>query len=61
MDIEKAISAALAIPQEAVCDIPKITMIGRERLHIENYLALLEYKSDIIRLKFSGGVIEASG
>ncbi len=61
MDIEKAIAAALALPREAVSNIPKITIIGKERVHVENYLSLLEYKEENIRLKFSGGVIDILG
>lgn len=61
MDIEKAISAALALPPEVVSDIPKITLIGRERVRVENYTALIEYREENIRLKFSGGVIDILG
>lgn len=61
MDIGKAISAALALPPEAVLDIPKITIIGRERVHVENYISLIEYKREIVELKYSAGVIEISG
>ena len=61
MDIEKAISAALALPPEVVSDIPEITLIGRERVRVENYTALIEYCEENIRLKFSGGVIDILG
>lgn len=61
LDIEKAIAAALELPREAVSNIPKITLVGRERVRVENYLSLLEYKGENIRLKFSGGVIDILG
>lgn len=61
MDIEKAISTVLELPREAVSNIPKITMVGRERVRVENYLSLIEYREENIKLKFSGGVIDILG
>ena len=61
VDIEKAISAALALPPEVVSDIPKITLIGKERMRVENYTALVEYQKENIKLKFTGGVIDILG
>lgn len=61
MDIAKKISEVLEIPPEAMLNIPKITMAGRERVLVENYTALLDYKRDNIRLKYHGGVIDILG
>ncbi|MBQ7986655.1 MAG: sporulation protein YqfC [Clostridia bacterium] len=61
MDIAKKISEMLEIPPEAMLNIPKITMVGKERVLVENYTALLDYKKDNIRLKYEGGVIEILG
>ena len=61
MDIARKISEVLEIPPEAMLNIPKITVVGKERVHVENYIALLDYKKDNIRLKYQGGVIDISG
>lgn len=61
MDIARKISEALEIPTEAMLNIPKITIVGKERVHVENYIALLDYKKDNIRLKYQGGVIDIWG
>ncbi len=61
MDIAKKISEVLEIPPEAMLNIPKITVVGKERVLVENYTALLEYKKDNIRLKYEGGVIDILG
>lgn len=61
MDIAKKISEVLEIPPEAIGNIPKITIVGKERVLVENYTALLDYKKDNIRLKYEGGVIEIWG
>lgn len=61
MDIAKKISEVLEIPPETMLNIPKITMVGKERVLVENYKALLDYKKDNIRLKYEGGVIDILG
>ena len=61
MDIAKKISEALEIPPENIMDLPKITIVGCERVWVENYTALLDYKRDNIRLKYKSGVIDISG
>ena len=61
MDIVRKISEVLALPPESVLKIPKITIVGKERVHVENYTALLDYKKDNIRLKYEGGVIDILG
>ncbi len=61
MDIARKISEVLEIPPEAMLNIPKITVVGKERVHVENYTALLDYKKDNIRLKYQGGVIDILG
>lgn len=61
MDIARKISEVLEIPSETILNIPKITIVGKERVHVENYTALLDYKKDSIRLKYQGGVIDIHG
>lgn len=61
MDIAKKITEVLEIPPEALLNIPKITIVGKEKVHVENYTALLDYKRESVRLKYEGGVIDISG
>lgn len=61
MDIEGVISAAFSLPPENAGSVPKITLAGRERIRVENYSALLEYREDNVKLKISDGVIEIMG
>lgn len=61
MDIARKISEVLEFPPEAIIDIPKITVLGNELVHVENYSALLDYKKENIRLKHKGGIIDISG
>ena len=61
MDIAKKISNVFELPAETVMDIPKVTLVGNQKILVENYSALLDYKRDTVRLKHSGGVIEITG
>ena len=61
MDIAKKISEVLEIPPENIIDLPKITIVGCQRVLVENYTALLDYKKDNIRLKYKSGVIDILG
>jgi sporulation protein YqfC len=61
LDIVRKISEVLELPPESVLKIPKITLVGNEKVHIENYTALLDYKKDNIRLKYEDGVIDIFG
>jgi len=61
MDIVRKITEVLELPPETILKIPKITIVGNERVRVENYTALLDYKRDNIRLKYDGGVIDISG
>ena len=61
MDIAKKITEVLEIPPEALLNIPKITIVGKEKVHVENYTALLDYKRESVRLKYESGVIDISG
>ena len=51
----------LEIPQEISSDIPKFTMLGFEKLLIENYKAVLEYQDFFIRISTYIGIINING
>ena len=61
MDIAKKISDAFELPYDVSLEIPKIIVLGDKQIYVENYLKLIEYKSEIIRLKYKSGIIEISG
>lgn len=61
MNIAKSVTDAFEIPYEAVFDVPRIVIAGDERVCVENYTAILEYKKDNIKLKYKSGVIEICG
>jgi sporulation protein YqfC len=49
------------LPGEILAGLPKITMTGSRRLHIENHRGLLEYDTQIITVNCAGGVLGIYG
>lgn len=61
MNIAETALDAFDIPREAVFDIPRVVIAGREYFCVENYISVLEYKENNIKLKYKTGVIELCG
>ncbi len=49
------------IPEEITSDIPKVTILGFDKMLVENYKAILEYQDFFIRVKMSTGLINVNG
>ncbi|WP_026893679.1 sporulation protein YqfC [Clostridiisalibacter paucivorans] len=59
--IKYAFTEALELPRDIVLDLPKITLVGKLQLNIENHKGVLEYSKDIIRVKGNGVVVKVYG
>lgn len=55
------ISAKLGIPEEIATNTPKVTMLGVNKLTVENHKGLVEYSADTVRIKTSFGIICIDG
>lgn len=55
------VSRLLEIPQEVASNLPKISMIGFQRMLIENYKAILEYQDFYIRISTYIGIVNING
>ena len=51
----------LEIPVELSTNNPKITVVGFERVLIENYKGILEYQDYFVRLNTNIGIINING
>lgn len=49
------------IPDEIASDVPKVTIVGFEKMLIENYKCILEYQDFFIRIKMATGLINING
>jgi len=46
---------------DIIADMPRLTVIGKEKIYVENFLSLLEYKKENIKLKCKTCVLEIKG
>ncbi len=59
--ISAKVNEILDIPQEISTNIPKITILGFEKMLIENYKSILEYQEFYIRISTYIGIINING
>ncbi len=57
----KKLDEILEIPVELSTNNPKITVVGFERVLIENYKGILEYQDYFVRLNTYIGIINING
>ena len=57
----KKLDEILEIPVELSTDIPKVTIIGFERVLIENYRGILEYQDYFVRVNTHIGILNING
>lgn len=51
----------LDMPQDALLDLPRITIIGDKQLYLENHRGIIEYSPQRVRVSVAGGQLEISG
>jgi len=49
------------IPQEVVSDLPKVTMMGRLEVVIENHRGIVELHPTVVRVRTAVGVLTING
>ncbi|MEL7610050.1 MAG: YabP/YqfC family sporulation protein [Bacillota bacterium] len=52
---------ALDLPEETMKDVPKVTLLARQDMLIENHTGILEYKGDYVRVNTPLGVLRVDG
>lgn len=60
-NLRERISGALAIPQDILLDLPRITVTSNQELEIENYKNILCYLDTTIELNCKDIVIKITG
>ncbi|MEN6350026.1 MAG: sporulation protein YqfC [Syntrophomonas sp.] len=59
--INKAITEYLEIPKDLVLDLPKVTVVGRNELYLENHRGIIEFSLNRLRINLSRGFLEIVG
>jgi sporulation protein YqfC len=49
------------LPKDLLFNIPRVTLIGRVQLYLENHKGIIEYSSEILRLKIRDGEMVIKG
>ncbi len=55
------IDKLFGVPEEVYGDTPKVTIVGFNKMLIENYKCILEYQDFFIRIKVATGLINING
>ena len=48
-------------PREVVSDVPRMTLTGHERLHVEQHKGLIDYAPDAIAMRTACGLLRIDG
>lgn len=59
--VNKIMTDFFEIPKDLVLDLPKITIIGRDELYLENHRGIIEYSPHRIRVNLIRGFLEIEG
>ena len=59
--IKKKMTDILDLPKEVILNLPIISIVGNEEMHIENYKGILEYDNERIRIYTSNGILKLEG
>jgi len=59
--ISKAMTDFLEIPRDLVFNLPKLTVIGRTEVYLENHRGIIEYSLNRLRISLSRGFLQIEG
>lgn len=59
--LTKVMAEFLEIPKDLVLDLPKITIIGRNEIYLENHRGIIEYLPNRLRVNLARGFLEIEG
>ncbi|QZY56550.1 sporulation protein YqfC [Crassaminicella profunda] len=60
-EIRESVSELLELPKDIMLDLPRITLLGKLQLYIENHKGIIEYSDTRIRVNTKSGVIRITG
>lgn len=59
--ISRVMAELLEIPKDLVLDLPKITVIGRRELYLENHRGIIKYSRTCLHIGLVRGFLEIEG
>lgn len=61
MEIKESLAELLELPKDIILDLPRITMLGKLQLYIENHKGIIEYTKVRIRIQLREGTLRILG
>ena len=55
------LAGLLELPQDIVLDLPRVTLLGNIQMLIENHKGIIEYTSEVVRIRLKQGEIIING
>lgn len=59
--MKEEITDKLNLPKEIILDVPKVIMIGKSEITIENHKGILSFDNNIVRINSKLGPIKIEG
>jgi len=59
--IRKFAAGVLDLPQDVILDLPRLTLIGTSRLHVENHRGVIGFSGELLQLRLTGGTLDITG
>ena len=57
----RAVTDWFELPKDLVLELPKITMIGRSEIAVENHRGIIKCSADCMRINLARGYLEIQG
>ena len=61
MAIKEKMAELIEIPKEIVLNYPKMTVIGKKEIIVENIIGIIEFTDKLIRLSTETHILKVSG
>jgi sporulation protein YqfC len=60
-DVKSAVSEMFELPKDIVLNLPRISIIGKNQMIVENHKGIIEYTTGRIRVNSTAGVVRIQG
>jgi len=59
--VKRKITEALDLPKDIVLDIPRVTLMGRIAVFIENHKGIIQYSTEVVKVNTPIGTVVIKG
>lgn len=60
-EVKSTVSEMFELPKEIILNMPKMILIGKNQMLVENHRGIIEYTPNLIRVNSTVGVIKTQG